>query len=75
MAVADGKGGASEDRGSGNNGVGGSSFALQVRFVFSFSGFLGDFGLVGRLDGKDWFLLVSHCWIGLRRGGLVILVE
>ncbi|KAJ8510888.1 hypothetical protein OPV22_001322 [Ensete ventricosum] len=30
MAVADGKGGASEDRGSGNNGVGGSSFALQA---------------------------------------------
>lgn len=26
------------------------AFALQVRFVLSFSGFLGDFGLVGRLE-------------------------
>ncbi|URD79725.1 UDP-arabinose 4-epimerase, partial [Musa troglodytarum] len=51
------------------------AFALQMRFVFSFSGFLGDFGLVGRLDRKDWFLMVTYCWIGLKRGGLVILVE
>ena len=75
VAVADGKGGASVDKGPGN-GVGGSSvgFAGEIRLLFlRFSwGFLV---LWVGLNGKDWFLMVSYCWIGLRRGGLVILVE